>query len=173
MPALSRRELLAIASSGAAVPFLPMFVAEAAPLVYAPKPIKVADGLWMIAGAQEAITLENGGAIANITILDSRDGAIIVDSGPSRRFGEELASLARELTGKDTARLYITHFHPDHAFGNQAFDPEKIVAPQGVIDGLAASGAALMLTRKSPYGPCPPVPFFQTRPSITAYSSQS
>jgi len=84
----------------------------------------------MIAGRQEAITFENGGAIANITILDSSEGAIVVDTGPSRRYGEELAKIARDLTGKDVARVYLTHFHPDHVFGNQGFDAGKITAPE-------------------------------------------
>lgn len=65
----TRRHLLRLAAASIAVPLLPMFVAEAAPLTYGLKPLKLDDGAWMIAGAQEAITFENGGAIANITIL--------------------------------------------------------------------------------------------------------
>ncbi len=140
MPRLSRRELIAAGASSIAAPLLPMFAAEAAPLTYALKPIKIGDGAWMIAGANEAITFENGGAIANITILDSSAGAIIIDTGPSRRFGEQLAELAKDLTGKSVARVYVTHFHPDHVFGNQAFTADTIAAPQGVIDGLKQSG---------------------------------
>jgi quinoprotein relay system zinc metallohydrolase 1 len=132
----ARRHVLQLAAAAVAMPLLPVFIADAAPLAYALKPLKLDDGAWMIAGRQEAITFENGGAIANITILDSSDGAIIVDTGPSRRYGEELANVARELTGKDVARVYITHFHPDHAFGNQGFDVAKIAAPEGVIKGL-------------------------------------
>lgn len=135
-----RRRALRLTAAAFAVPLLPVFVAEAAPLAYQLKPLKLDDGAWMIAGVQEAITFQNGGAIANITILDSKEGAIIVDTGPSRRYGEELARLARELTGKDVARVYITHFHPDHAFGNQGFDAAKIVAPDGVIKGLKELG---------------------------------
>jgi quinoprotein relay system zinc metallohydrolase 1 len=142
MTTLDRRQLLSLGAAALTVPFLPMFIAAATPLTYALKPLKLAEGVWMIAGAQEAITFENGGAIANITILDSTDGAIVIDTGPSRRFGEELAVIARTLTGKDIARVYITHFHPDHVFGNQAFAPGTIVAPQGVIDDLARAGAA-------------------------------
>lgn len=132
--------MLKLAAASIALPLLPVFVADAAPLAYALKPQKIADGVWMIAGAQEAITFENGGAIANITILDSKDGAIVVDTGPSRRYGEQLAALARELTGKDIARVYITHFHPDHAFGNQGFDAAKVAAPEGVIKGMTQMG---------------------------------
>lgn len=137
------RRLLLTAGSATAVSFaLPMFMANAAPLTYTLAPRKIADGVWMLAGAQEAITFENGGAIANITILDSRDGAIVIDTGPSKRFGDSLAALARELTGKDIARVYLTHFHPDHIFGNQSFDAARIAAPEGVITGLQQTGAS-------------------------------
>jgi quinoprotein relay system zinc metallohydrolase 1 len=137
---LTRRTALAGLGSLAGMPYLAMFDAEAAPLAYKLEPRRLADGIWMIAGAQEAIDSSNGGAIANIVILDSSEGAIVVDTGPSRRYGEALAKLARELTGKDVARVYITHFHPDHVFGNQAFEAARIAAPKGVIDGLRKLG---------------------------------
>lgn len=123
-------------------PLLTAFVAEAAPLSYTLAPQKIADRVWLIAGAQEAITFENGGAIANIVIMDSTDGAIVIDTGPSRRFGEALAALALSLTGKPIARVYITHFHPDHALGSQGFDANLIAAPEGVITGLKEMGNA-------------------------------
>jgi quinoprotein relay system zinc metallohydrolase 1 len=139
---LTRRQAMAAASGAALAPFLPAFGLEAAPLTYTLKPQLLVDGVWLIAGAQEAITRDNGGAIANIAVLDSKAGAIIIDTGPSLRFGETLAKLARELTGKDIARVYITHFHPDHMFGNQAFKAESIASSQGVIDGIKAMGNA-------------------------------
>lgn len=137
---LTRRTALAGLGSLAGVPYLAMLDADAAPLAYELVPRRLTEGVWMIAGAQEAIDSRNGGAIANIVVLDSSAGAIVVDTGPSRRYGEALAKLARELTGKDIARVYITHFHPDHVFGNQAFDAATIAAPKGVIDGLKKLG---------------------------------
>lgn len=142
MQDFTRRQALGTGAAAVAATYLPMFDAQAAPLTYTLAPKKIADGVWMLAGAQEAITFENGGAIANITILDSKDGAIIIDTGPSKRYGEQLANAARELTGKDIARVYLTHFHPDHVFGNQAFAPGIIAAPQGVIDGISNMGNA-------------------------------
>ena len=142
MQDLTRRQALASGAAAIAATYLPMFSAQAAPLTYTLAPRKIGDGIWMLAGVQEAITFENGGAIANITILDSKDGAIVIDTGPSKRFGEQLAAVARELTGKDVARVYLTHFHPDHIFGNQAFAAETIAAPQGVIDGIKDMGNA-------------------------------
>lgn len=140
---LTRREILSLLPATAATAGLwPTTSAWAAPLSYTLKPEVLTDGVWLVRGAQEAITRANGGAIANVSILDSTAGAIIIDTGPSRLYGEALAKLARELTGKDVARVYNTHFHPDHVFGNQAFAADKIAAPKGVIDGLSAFGNA-------------------------------
>ena len=94
----------------------------------------------MIAGAQEAISMSNGGAIANVAILDSRDGAIVIDTGPSKRYGEALKSLARKLTGKPVVRAFITHFHPDHALGNQAFTADALATTADVRKGLEQMG---------------------------------
>lgn len=137
---VDRRRALGLGASAFVAPWLKALEAAAVPLTYALSPEKLADGIWMVRGAQEAITLENGGAIANIAILDSKAGAIIIDTGPSRRYGEALRDLAKSLTGKDVARVYLTHFHPDHMFGNQAFDPAIIASSQGVADGMKELG---------------------------------
>lgn len=137
---LSRRQMIAALSTTAAASLLPAYGLEAAPLAYTLTPQSLTDGVWMIAGVQQAISRSNGGAIANIIIFDTSEGAVIVDTGPSKRYGLALASLARDLTGKDVVRVYLTHFHPDHVFGNQAFAPKAIAAPQGVIDGLKVMG---------------------------------
>jgi quinoprotein relay system zinc metallohydrolase 1 len=139
---LSRRQALALLSGTALAPWVAAFEAAAAPLVYELKPASIGEGIWVVPGAQEAITTENGGAIANITLFDTEAGAVIIDTGPSRAYGEKLNELARTLTGKDVARVYLTHFHPDHVFGNQAFAAERIATAQGVADGLKALGEA-------------------------------
>lgn len=140
---MTRRQALTSLAALAPLPvIISAFDAHAAPLAYELKPEPVADGVWVIRGAQEAITRSNGGAIANITIFDTGDGAVVVDTGPSKRYGLALEALARELTGKPVARAYLTHFHPDHVFGNQAFGSKTLAAPRGVVDGLAELGEA-------------------------------
>ncbi|MFL0672174.1 MAG: quinoprotein relay system zinc metallohydrolase 1 [Erythrobacter sp.] len=95
---------------------------------YTPKADPIGDGIWLVRGADEAITPDNGGAIANIVIMASDAGAIIVDTGPSLAYGRALETLARQVTGKPVARIYITHLHPDHSFGNGAFATSEIHA---------------------------------------------
>lgn len=140
MSDIDRRDLLIRASASTAMMWASAWRAAAAPLVYDLKPKPLTDGIWLIPGAQDAITFENGGAIANVLILKSKAGAIVVDTGPSRRYGEALARLAQDLCGAPVARVYNTHFHPDHVFGNQAFDARLIAASQGCIDELKVAG---------------------------------
>lgn len=112
----------------------------AAAFRYDLKPEVVADGIWVIRGADDAILMGNGGAIANVTILDTKDGAVLVDAGPSLRYGTELTALAKKLTGKPVARVYLTHLHPDHTYGDAAFQPLQIAATPALIAELKSEG---------------------------------
>ena len=98
-------------------------------------PAKVADGIWMIHGADAPILFANGGAIANIAIIATPAGAVLIDSGPSMRYGRALKTLAEKLTGKAVVRVYVTHLHPDHGMAIAAFDPKIVAAlPETIAD---------------------------------------
>ena len=112
----------------------------AAAFRYDLKPEVVADGIWVVRGADDAILMGNGGAIANVTILDTADGAVLVDAGPSLRYGTELTALAKKLTGKPVVRVYLTHLHPDHTYGDAAFQPAQIAATPALITELQTEG---------------------------------
>lgn len=121
---LNRRHLLAIGAAGAIAP-----KAFAAPrLHYDLVPVQVGNGVWMIEGRTEYFTAENGGAIVNCALLDSADGMIIIDNGPSLRYGEALRQAVSQMSPKGIAAVINTHHHPDHFFGNQAFDGIPLLA---------------------------------------------
>jgi len=100
----------------------------AAALTYAITPQPVGEGLWIVRGADEPIAASNGGAIANLAIIATDAGTVLVDAGPSLRYGEQLKRVAIALTGKPVVRVYLTHLHPDHDFGSMAFAPETVAA---------------------------------------------
>ncbi len=100
----------------------------------------IAPGVWTLYGAQEAITAENGAAIANVTLFDTSDGCVLIDAGPSHRYGTALKTLAQDLTGKPVARVYLTHFHADHSLGATAFDDGIVSAGPGLRRDLAQFG---------------------------------
>ena len=115
--------------------------AASAPLAYRLTPEPIADGIWLVRGIDEDIRLSNGGAIANVTVIATDAGTVLVDAGPSLRFGQQLETLATSLTGKPVARVYLTHLHPDHTYGDAAFDPATIAATPALVDILTAQGA--------------------------------
>lgn len=136
MTGLTRRDALAgIAGAAAASALRP---AHAAPRhVYDLRPVEVAQGLWMVEGATEHFSAENGGAIVNVALLDTDDGLLVIDTGSSLRYGEALRAAALQLAGRGVAEVIVTHHHPDHFFGDQAFADLPIRA----LDRTAALAA--------------------------------
>jgi quinoprotein relay system zinc metallohydrolase 1 len=130
---LGRRAILA---GLAAAPFAAR--AEVFAGRYTLVPEVVAPGVWLVRGADAAISFANGGAIANAVILAASDprGSILIDCGPSLAYGRALGALAEKLTGGPVQRLFITHLHPDHAMGAAAFPPDRIAALPGTIKDL-------------------------------------
>lgn len=126
---LSRRSFLAGTAGTGAMVCAPSAAVFAAPKkAYDLSPVQVADGLWMIEGSTEYFTSENGGAIVNCALIETGTGIVIVDTGPSRRYGEALLEVARGLNGRGVTAIVITHHHPDHFFGNQVFGAAPIHA---------------------------------------------
>lgn len=139
---VSRRGALALGVGAAALSAFPaVALTPGGPTgSYDLRPVKIADGVWVIPGAQEKITAANGGAIANVAVFDSAEGAILVDTGPSFNYGRALDAVARTLTGKPVARIFITHIHADHSLGAGAFDGSLLYAPAGLAADLKARG---------------------------------
>lgn len=135
----NRREWLALGLAAAALPMLPP-AAGAAALKYVLDPVEIAPGIWTIYGVNEPITSKNGGAIANITVLDTADGGVLIDAGPSHRYGLALKAMAENLTGKPVARVYLTHYHSDHVLGATAFDTGTVSAGKTLTADLKRFG---------------------------------
>jgi glyoxylase-like metal-dependent hydrolase (beta-lactamase superfamily II) len=56
----------------------------------------------------------------NIAVLDGPDGLTMVDSGVPMR-AKDIADAVKRVGGKPVARLINTHWHFDHAGGNEVF----------------------------------------------------
>src|SRR5690606_11451210 len=61
----------------------------------------------------------NGGAVCNITMLETPQGAAVVDTGGTSRYGAALRALADQRLGGVVATVK-THHHRDHWVGDQA-----------------------------------------------------
>jgi glyoxylase-like metal-dependent hydrolase (beta-lactamase superfamily II) len=79
-------------------------------------PSEVADGVYVISDGRVPL-------VPNIGIVLGSRAALVVDSGMGPRNGQTVRRHAEELRDSRALFLTITHFHPEHGYGAQAFDP--------------------------------------------------
>lgn len=99
-----------------------------APFDYGLKAQTIADGVHLFEGRTEHFTRSNGGNIVNTGYIETTAGAVVIDTGPSRRYGEQMRAVIEKQTGKGIAQVFVTHAHPDHFLGDQAFPSNTLAA---------------------------------------------
>ena len=92
------------------------------------KPVEIAKGTYLFEGKKEDFSVKNGGNIVNTGFIVTDDGVVIIDTGISRRYGEQQREAIAKVTDKPIIAVYNTHHHPDHFLGNQAYSDNKIYA---------------------------------------------
>jgi uncharacterized sulfatase len=100
------------------------------------EPRKIAQDTYVLEGVDEDFSFRNGGNILNTGFIVTSQGVLVIDTGPSRLYGEQLRKLIGDVTSKKILRVYNTHLHPDHFLGNQAFEEVPIAALAGTITGM-------------------------------------
>lgn len=105
-------------------------------------PRQLAEGVYVVTGRSEDFSRDNGGNIVNTGFIVGSSGVIVVDTGPSRRYGEQLRAAIARITPLPVVLVVNTHHHPDHFLGNQAFPAETLAALPGTIAAIEAEGAA-------------------------------
>ena len=115
----------------------------AAGLTYRLEPKLIAPDTYVFEGAVEHFTLKNGGNILNTGFIVTEAGVIVIQTGPSRRYGEEMRAAIARVTAKPVLKVFVSNQHPDYFLGSQAFADVPIAALQGTIEGIRAEGRAV------------------------------
>jgi quinoprotein relay system zinc metallohydrolase 2 len=93
----------------------PFILSEAAPgiRVHVPLPALVARA--------------NEGDIANLSVIIGSEACAVVDTGGSPAVGTRFRKAIAALTTKPIKYVINTHTHPDHIFGNMAFQADGVI----------------------------------------------
>ncbi len=109
--------------------------APPAPVVTA-DPVEIADGVFVIPDGRIPL-------VPNVGIVVGERATLVVDTGMGPASGAHVLAHAQELSAGRPLILTLTHFHPEHGFGAQAFEGEAtIVYNAAQRDELAAKGEA-------------------------------
>ena len=77
------------------------------------------------------------GVGGNTTVLNTDEGAVVIDSMTFKMQGSLLKEKVKELTGKEVVLLINTHYHLDHTHGNPGFSSDiQIVSTARTLSHL-------------------------------------
>lgn len=83
-----------------------------------PKPEQIAPDVYAVIGATEKAAPANHGVVGNVGILIGDTGVVLIDTGTSARFAEQLLDDVHALTDKPVVLAIDTHQNPAFVFGN-------------------------------------------------------
>lgn len=91
-------------------------------------PEKVADHVWVMRQPDRLWAA----VIGNVTIVEQKDGLVLIDSGGSIADGRDAVAAVKALTAKPVKAVAITHWHNDHPLGLpailEAFPKARVIS---------------------------------------------
>lgn len=103
---------------------------------------ELAPGVYVVEGANADFAPANGCNIINTGFIVGSEGVLIVNTGPSKRYGEQLRALIGRTTKLPVQQVLHLNLHPDYFLGNQAFADVPRAATAATAEGMRAEAAA-------------------------------
>jgi quinoprotein relay system zinc metallohydrolase 1 len=116
--------------------------ANQATLDYRLQARSLAPNVWVVEGDNDDFHPKNGCNIINTGFIATGAGVLVVNTGPSRLYGEQLRALISRTTREPVAQVLHLNLHPDYFLGNQAFVDVPRVATAATRDGIARESSA-------------------------------
>lgn len=122
----------------------PLAVAQAdiATLDYRLAARELAPGVYVVEGANADFAVGNGCNVINTGFVATGAGVLVVNTGPSRRYGEQLRALIARTTAEPVVAVLHLNLHPDYFLGNQAFADVPRRATAATRAGMAREARA-------------------------------
>jgi len=89
-----------------------------------PAPLVKPEGLKAISEHVQVIPDNSVPLVPNVGFIVGEKGVLAIDTGLGPRNGEAVFAVARKLAGSRPIYLAVTHVHPEHDLGAQAFSPD-------------------------------------------------
>jgi quinoprotein relay system zinc metallohydrolase 1 len=134
--------LLVVLCALPALMFAQPAMADAAALDYRLQARALAPGVYVVEGANADFTVANGCNIINTGFIVTGAGVVVINTGPSRRYGEQLRALIERTTREPIVRVVHLNLHPDYFLGNQAFADLPRLATPATRAGMAREAKA-------------------------------
>ncbi len=98
--------------------------------------VRLAAGVWRIAGDNAAINAGNQGAIVNTGVIATGEGVIVIDPGPSQRRAAAIGALIGSVTAEPVRWIIDTHPHPENVLGNSGFPEAEVIASAATAEQM-------------------------------------
>jgi len=102
----------------------------------------LAPGVYVVEGANADFSPANGCNIINTGFIVTGAGVVVVNTGPSRRYGEQLRALIARTTSEPVVQVVHLNLHPDYFLGNQAFADVPRLATPATAEGMQREAKA-------------------------------
>jgi glyoxylase-like metal-dependent hydrolase (beta-lactamase superfamily II) len=109
------------------------------PPVVSGQPEEIADGVYLVPDGRVPL-------VPNIGVVVGDHSTLVIDTGLGPRNGALVHDIAEKLADGRRLFLTITHFHPEHGYGAQAFRDSTIVYNRTQRDELREKGPGYLET---------------------------
>jgi quinoprotein relay system zinc metallohydrolase 1 len=106
---------------------------------YGLKATALPGGWYLLAGANDDFSQDNGCNIINTGFYMDDTGVYVINTGTSRLYGEQQRAVIESVSkGKPVKQVLALNLHPDYFLGNQAYQPETLAATRLTMQGIKA-----------------------------------